>query len=64
MCGLFAYSTFDKTYKNKILSKLIELSKKRGQDNVGITFVKDTNITSIKNNYFSKKIESNLYKKN
>ena len=63
MCGLFAYSTFDKTYKNKILSKLIELSKKRGQDNVGITFVKDTNITSIKNNYFSKKIESNLYKK-
>ena len=28
MCGLFAYSTFDKTYKNEILSKLIELSKK------------------------------------
>lgn len=63
MCGLFAYSTFDKTYKNEILSKLIELSKKRGQDNVGITFVKDTKITSIKNNYFSKKIKSSLFKK-
>ena len=64
MCGLFAYSSFNKIYKDKILSKLIELSKKRGQDNVGITFIENENFTTVKNNYYSPKINnSDLYKK-
>lgn len=50
MCGIFLYSSKNESLKGKLIPKLLKLSKKRGNDNIGITFI-HKNIDTIKKSY-------------
>ena len=50
MCGIFLYSSKNESLKDKLIPKLLKLSKKRGNDNIGITFI-HKNIDIIKKSY-------------
>ena len=55
MCGIFFYTEKNKNIKKEILNKVIQLSEKRGLDNLGICF-KNDEIEIIKNNILEEKI--------